>query len=60
MGAVTCGRAMRVPTLGLIDYWYGYTRKYSPALIEKTPFQFPENSPIGPRLPISDRETSRL
>ena len=33
--------------LGLIDHWYGYTRKYSPALIEKTPFQFPENSQIG-------------
>jgi hypothetical protein len=34
MGAVTCGRAI---TLALIDYWYGYTRKYSLALIEKTP-----------------------
>jgi hypothetical protein len=32
MGAVTCGRAI---TLALIDYWYGYTRKYSPAVIER-------------------------
>ena len=44
--------------LGLIDHWYGYTRKYSPALIEKTPFQLAENSPIGPRLPISRTSTA--
>ena len=33
--------------LGLIHHWYGYTRKYSPALLEKTPFQFAEESPLG-------------
>ena len=33
--------------LGLIDHWYGYTRQYSPELLEKTPFQFTEHSPIG-------------
>ena len=33
--------------LGLVKHWYGYTRKYSPALLEKTPFQFAEDSPIG-------------
>jgi TnpA family transposase len=33
--------------LGLVNHWYGYTRKYSPALLEKTPFQFAEDSPIG-------------
>jgi TnpA family transposase len=33
--------------LGLVNRWYGYTRKYSPALLEKTPFQFAEDSPIG-------------
>ena len=31
----------------MIHHWYGYTRKYSPALIEETPFQFAESSPIG-------------
>jgi TnpA family transposase len=30
-----------------VDHWYGYTRKYSPVLLEKTPFQFAEQSPIG-------------
>lgn len=33
--------------LGLIDHWYGYTRKDSPALIEKMPFKFAENSALG-------------
>lgn len=33
--------------LGLVNHWYGYTRKYSPALLEKTPFQFAEDSPLG-------------
>lgn len=33
--------------LRLVNHWYGYTRKYSPALLEKTPFQFAEDSPIG-------------
>ena len=33
--------------LGLIHHWYGYTRKYSPALLEKTPFQFAEGSSLG-------------
>lgn len=33
--------------LGLVHHWYGYTRKYSPDLLEKTPFQFVESSPIG-------------
>jgi Tn3 transposase DDE domain/Domain of unknown function (DUF4158) len=33
--------------LGLIDHWYGYTRQYSPELLEKTPFQFTEHSPLG-------------
>ena len=33
--------------LALIHHWYGYTRKYSPALLEKTPFQFAEDSPLG-------------
>ena len=31
--------------LGLIHHWYGYTRQYSPALLEKTPFQFAEVRP---------------
>ena len=34
-------------SLGLLKHWYGYTRKYSPALLEKTPFQFAEDSPLG-------------
>ena len=33
--------------LGLVHHWYGYTRKYSPQLLEKTPFQFVESSPLG-------------
>ena len=33
--------------LALIHHWYGYTRKYSPALLEKTPLQFAEDSPLG-------------
>ncbi len=33
--------------LGLIHHWYGYTRKYSVQLLEKTPFQFVESSPLG-------------
>jgi len=45
------GRTLRAGAdgspLGLIHHWYGYTRKYSPALLEKTPFQFAEGAPIG-------------
>ena len=33
--------------LGLVHHWYGYTCKYSPVFIERTPFQFAEQSPIG-------------
>src|SRR5262249_24089162 len=33
--------------LGLVHHWYGYTRKYSSVFIERTPFQFAEQSPIG-------------
>jgi TnpA family transposase len=33
--------------LGLVHHWYSYTRKYSPELLEKTPFQFVESSPLG-------------
>jgi hypothetical protein len=33
--------------LALIHHWYGYTRKYSPALLEKTPLQFAEDTPLG-------------
>jgi TnpA family transposase len=33
--------------LALIHHWYGYTRKYSPGLLEKTPLQFAEGSPLG-------------
>ena len=44
--------------LGLINHWYGYTRRYSPALIEKTPFQFAESSPLG-RAVIYMREINR-
>src|SRR5712691_2690207 len=33
--------------LGLIHHWYGSTRQYSPALLEKTPFQFAEGSSLG-------------
>jgi TnpA family transposase len=33
--------------LGLVDHWYGYTRQYSPDLLEKTPFQFAESSLLG-------------
>ena len=38
--------------LGLIHHWYGYTRQYSPALLEKTPFQFAEGAPSGVRSPM--------
>jgi len=34
-------------SLSLVNHWYGYTRKYSPALLEKTPFQFVADSPLG-------------
>jgi TnpA family transposase len=44
--------------LSLIDHWYGYTRKYSPALIEKMPFQFAENSALG-RAVVYIRELNR-
>jgi TnpA family transposase len=44
--------------LGVIHYWYGYTRKYSPALIEQTPFQFAESSPIG-RAVVYMKEVNR-
>jgi TnpA family transposase len=33
--------------LGLTAHWYGYTREYSPALLEKTPFRFAERSALG-------------
>lgn len=33
--------------LGLVNHWYGHTRKYSPALLEKTPFQFAQDSSLG-------------
>jgi TnpA family transposase len=33
--------------LALIHHWYSYTRKYSPALLEKTPLQFAEDAPLG-------------
>jgi hypothetical protein len=33
--------------LALVNHWYSYTRKYSPALLEKTPFQFAEDSALG-------------
>ena len=32
--------------LGLVAQWYGYTRQYSPALLERTPFQFAQQSPL--------------
>jgi TnpA family transposase len=34
-------------SLSLVNHWYGYTRKYSPAMLEKTPFQFVAESPLG-------------
>jgi hypothetical protein len=33
--------------LGLTARWYSYTREYSPALLEKTPFRFAEHSALG-------------
>src|SRR5262249_52780904 len=33
--------------LSFLTHWYGYTRKYSPALLETTPFQFAAASPLG-------------
>jgi len=33
--------------LGLTAHWYGYTREYSPALLDKTPFRFAEQSALG-------------
>jgi hypothetical protein len=33
--------------LGLTARWYGNTREYSPALLEKTPFRFAEQSALG-------------
>ena len=32
--------------LGLVAQWYGYTRQYSPVLLERTPFQFAQQSPL--------------
>ncbi len=32
--------------LGLVGQWYGYTRQYSPVLLERTPFQFAQQSPL--------------
>lgn len=32
--------------LGLVAQWYGYTRQYSPALLERMPFQFAQQSPL--------------
>jgi len=31
--------------LGLVAQWYGYTRQYSPVLLERTPLQFAQQSP---------------
>jgi hypothetical protein len=31
--------------LGLVHHWYGYTRKYSPVFIERTPFPALGNRP---------------
>ena len=33
--------------LGLTARWYSYTREYSPALLDKTPFRFAEHSALG-------------
>jgi len=33
--------------LGLTAHWYGYTREYSPALLDKTPLRFAERSALG-------------
>src|SRR5207237_22008 len=33
--------------LGFTAHWYGYTRRYSPALLERMPFRFTEQSPLG-------------
>lgn len=33
--------------LGLTAHWYGYSRAYSPALLDKTPFRFAEQSALG-------------
>ena len=33
--------------LGLTARWYSYTREYSPALLDKTPFRFAEQSALG-------------
>jgi len=33
--------------LGLTARWYSYTREYSPALLEKTPFRFAAHSALG-------------
>lgn len=42
-------------SLSLVNHWYGYTRKYSPALLEKTPFQFVAESLAGPRSRVLER-----
>ena len=33
--------------LGLTARWYSYTREYSPALLDKTPFRFADHSALG-------------
>ena len=33
--------------LSLTARWYSYTREYSPALLDKTPFRFAEQSALG-------------
>jgi len=33
--------------LGFTAHWYGYTRQYSPALLERMPFRFTEQSSLG-------------
>ena len=38
--------------LGLIHPWSGSTRQYSPALLEKTPFQLAAGAPVGMRSPM--------
>ncbi len=33
--------------LGLTAHWYGYSREYSPSLLDKTPFRFTPQSALG-------------
>src|SRR3984893_3443840 len=48
--------------LSLTAHWYAYTREYSPALLEKTPFRFADQSALGravAHLLIVNRERRR-